>query len=331
MKVDRFISVVAPLHDDEEIVSSYIEETVSILRDNYTNYELVLIDDYSSDATVKRASELLTRYEGIRLIRLSREFGEEIAITAGLDTVIGDYTIVMLPRMDPPSAIPEMVSLCIDGSDVVFGVRSNRKGDSWLVRISSRFFYWYCRRMLKFDLPQNSTQFRCLSRQALNAITQIKDSYRYLRLFSSFVGYERRQFIYDPISRGSKLGKRGFFQAVNQAIALIIENSTHPLRFVSWLGLFAAAGNLLYVGYIFAVYFLKEDVIEGWTTLSLQGAGQFFLLALILTALCEYTGRVLDRLRDRPLYYIMEEKNSSTLLIDEERRNVLEESEHVEL
>ena len=264
-------------------------------------------------------------------MRLSREFGEEIAITAGLDTVIGDYTIVMLPRMDPPDVIPEMVSLCIDGSDVVFGVRRTREGDSWLVNIMSPLFYWYCSKMLRLDLPQNSTQLRCLSRQALNAITQIKDSYRYLKLFSTFVGYERREFIYDTVMRGSKRGKRGLFQAINQALAIIVENSSHPLRFVSWLGLFAAAGNLLYVGYIFAVYFLKENVMEGWTTLSLQGAGQFFLIALILTALCEYTGRVLNRLRDRPLYYIMEEKNSSVLLIDKERRNVLEESEHVDI
>ena len=331
MKVDCFVSIVAPLHDDEEIVRSYVQDTVSVLRKNYTNFELVLVDDYSRDETVKRVSALLTDYEGIRLLRLSREFGEEIAITAGLDTVIGDYTIVMLPRMDPPDVIPEMVSLCIDGSDVVFGVRRTREGDSWLVRIMSPLFYWYCRKILKLDLPQNSTQLRCLSRQALNAITQIKDSYRYLKLFSTFVGYERREFIYDTVMRGSKHGKRGFFQAINQALALIVENSSHPLRFISWLGLFAAAANLLYVGYIFAVYFFKEDVIEGWTTLSLQGAGQFFLIALILTALCEYTGRVLNRLRDRPLYYIMEEKNSSILLIDKERRNVLEESEHVDL
>lgn len=331
MKVDRFISVIAPLHDDADIIESYIQDAISVLRENYTNYELVLVDDHSHDETVNKVKGLLTECEGIRFLRLSREFGEEVAITAGLDTVIGDFTIVMLPRMDPPHMIPEIVRRCIGGTDVVFGVRRNRKGDSWLVRMSSRLFYWYCRKMLKLDLPQNSTQFRCLSRQALNAIIQIKDSYRYLRLFSSFVGYERQPFIYDPIARRGKHRKPGFIQSVNQGIALIIENSSHPLRLVSWLGLLAAAGNLLYVGYVFAVYFLKEDVMQGWTTLSLQSAGQFFLIALILTGLCEYTGRVLNRLRDRPLYYIMEEKNSSVLLIDKERRNVLEESKHVEL
>lgn len=331
MKIDRFVSVVAPLLNDADIVESYIRDTIPMLRDNYTNYELVLVDDGSRDATVAIASKLLTEYDGIRLLRLSREFGEEVAISAGLDTVIGDFTVVMLPRMDPPDLIPGLVSQCIEGNDVVFGVRRNRSGESWLVRRAAVFFYWYCRTVLKLDLPQNSTQFRCLSRQAVNAITQIKDSYRYLRLFSSYVGYERQQFHYDPMNRGGKYRPRSFFQSVNQAIALIIENSNHPLRLVSWVGLLAAAGNLLYVVYILAVYILKEEVIEGWTTLSLQNAGQFFLIALILTALCEYTGRMLNRLRDRPLYYLMEERNSSVLLVDKQRRNIVEESNPVDL
>jgi hypothetical protein len=237
----------------------------------------------------------------------------------------------MLPRMDPHELVPELVRRCIDGNDVVFGVRRSRTDEGWLFSKAAAVFYWYCEKLLKLDLPRNSTQFRCLSRQAVNAIIQIKDSYRYLRLFSSFVGYDRQKFLYDPINRGGRHKSRSFLQSVNLGIALIIENSAHPLRFVSWLGLLAAVGNLVYVAYIFGVYFFKEDVIEGWTTLSLQNAGQFFLVALILTALCEYTGRILNRVRDRPLYYLMEERNSSVLLVDDQRRNVVQESKSVDL
>jgi dolichol-phosphate mannosyltransferase len=331
MKIDRFISVVAPLHDDADIVAAYIRETIPVLRKHYTNYELVLVDDGSLDKTVDVITELLSEYEGIRLLRLSREFGEEIAISAGLDSVIGDFSVVMIPRMDPPEVIPELVQRCIDGVDVVFGVRRTRDKESWLVTKSETVFYWYCRKYLKLDLPHNSTQFRCLSRQAVNAIIQIKDSYRYLRLFSSYVGYEHQQYLYDPINRSGKLQPRNFFKSLNEATSLIMENSAHPLRMVSWLGLIAAAGNLIYVAYIFAVYFFKDFIAEGWTTLSLQNAGQFFLIAIILTALCEYTGRMLNRLRDRPLYYLRGEKNSSVLLVDNERPNVVEDSQSVDL
>lgn len=331
MKTDRFISVVAPLSNDAQTVEGFVEETVGILKQHYTNFELVLVDDGSTDTTVEVVSALLARFEGIRLLQLSREFGEEVAIAAGLDSVIGDYTVVMLPDMDPPELIPEMVQKCIGGSDIVYGIRRTRAHEGVLNRWGSALFYWYCHRQLKMDLPENSTQLRCMSRQVVNAILQIKDSYRYLRLFSSYVGYQREALVYDPISRGGKQRQRSFGQSLNMAMAIILENSVHPLRFVSWIGLFAVLGNLVYVAYIVAVYFLKDNVMEGWTTLSLQNAGQFCFVSIILVALCEYTGRVLNRLQDRPLYYLMAEKNSGVLLIDQERRNVVEESKQTEL
>ncbi len=330
MKVDRFISVIAPLHNDGSIVGEFIQETISILRNNYTNYELVLVDDGSTDDTISKVTALLADYEGIRLLRLSREFGEEIAITAGLDTVIGDYTIVMIPFMDPPQAIPALVKGCIEGADVVSGVRKSRSDEGWFTQKAAALFFWYCRKTLKLDLIENATQFRCMSRQAVNAIIQIKDTYRYLRLLSSYVGYKREVYIYDPVKRGNKTKHRGFFQSVAQALTIIMENSAHPLRFVSWIGLIAAAGNLVYIVYIVIIYFFKEDIMQGWTTLSLQDAGQFLFISIILTALCEYTGRLFNRLQDRPLYYLMEEKNSSVLLVDTERKNIVEESNSIE-
>lgn len=326
MKVDKFVSVIAPLRNEEDIVVSFIIETVAVLKENYTNYELVIIDDGSEDNTPKLVSDLLRDHEGIRYQRLSRQFGEEVAISAGLDSAIGDYVIVMLPYMDPPTCIPDMVTRSIDGVDVVFGVRTTRVHEGLVGRFWVKLFYLYCKRFLKLDLPANSTHFRCLSRRAVNAITQIKDSYRYLRLFSSYVGYRSQRFEYEPVYRQGKVRRRGFIKSVRYAIGLVTENSTHPLRVISWLGLTAAAGNLVYGVYIFAIYFFKEDVREGWTTLSLQSAGQFFFLSLMLTALCEYMGLMLNRSQARPLYYVKEEKNSTVLLIDQDRVNVVEES-----
>jgi glycosyltransferase involved in cell wall biosynthesis len=327
MKVDSFISIIAPVRNDEEIVASFITDTVTMLSENYTNYELIIIDDGSEDDTIGVVSQLLGKYDGIRYQRLSRQFGEEVAISAGLDTAIGDYVVVMLPFMDPPECIPEMVQRAINGVDVVFGVRTSRVHEGIMGRLWVKLFYLYCRRFLKLDLTANSTQFRCLSRQAVNAITQIKDRYRYLRLFSSYVGYSSERFEYEPIYRQGKVRGRGFAHSVRYALALIMENSTHPLRLVSWMGFTAAIGNLVYCVYIFAIYIFKEDVLEGWTTLSLQSAAEFFFISLLLTALCEYMGLMLNRLQARPLYYIREEMNSSVLLVDSSRVNVVDESE----
>lgn len=326
MKVDKFVSVIAPLYNNEDSVIQFIEDTISVLKDNYTNYELVLVDDGSRDKTVELVISVLTKYEGIRLLRLSREFGEEIAITAGLETVIGDFTIVMLPHIDPHNKIPEMVQYCIDGSDIVYGVRATPANENWFTRKIKDMFFWYSSKVLKLDLMKNVTQFSCMSRQAVNAIIQIKDSFRHLRLSSAFVGYDRKPIIYEPIKRGRNTRERGFFKSLNIALTLIVENSTHPLRLVSWVGLVAAFGNLVYIAYILFMYFYKDDIMQGWTTLSLQNASQFFVIVLILTALCEYTGRVLNRLQDRPLYYQKNEKNSSLLLTEKNRHNIVEES-----
>ena len=326
MKVDKFVSVISPLYNNEDSVLQFIDDTISVLKDNYTNYELVLVDDNSRDKTVELVISVLDKYEGIRLLRLSREFGEEIAITAGLESVIGDFTVVMLPHIDPQNSIPEMVQYCMNGSDIVYGVRATPANENWFARKVKDLFFWYANRVLKLGLMKNVTQFSCMSRQAVNAIIQIKDSYRYLRLSSSLVGYDRKPIIYEPIKRGRNSRERSFFKTLNIALTLIVENSTHPLRFVSWLGLFAALSNLIYMVYIVFIYLFKDDVMPGWTTLSLQNGSQFFIIALILTALCEYTGRVLNRLQNRPLYYQKNERNSSLLLTEKDRPNIVEES-----
>jgi glycosyltransferase involved in cell wall biosynthesis len=322
VKLDCFVSVIAPIRDDSEIIEEFIRETVPILRDNFKNYELLLIDDDSRDDSVQKVGGLLSRYEGIRLVQLSRHFGLEMAISAGLESVIGDYVVVVLPYMDPPQVIPALVERSLAGNDVVFGVRTDIGHESWSFRVGSRLFHWYCERFLQFELPRDSTQLRCLSRMALNAITQIKDSYRYMRLASVYVGYPHQTFSYTPIDRGAHRHKRNMFKTIGTAIDLIIENSRHPLRFVTWTGLLAAVLNMIYIIYVPIVYILKSDIQKGWTTLSLQSAGQFLIVTLMLTVLSEYVGRILERLRDRPFYYVRGEQSSSVLLVPEKRYNV---------
>jgi glycosyltransferase involved in cell wall biosynthesis len=324
--MECFVSAVVPVWNDSAIIEVFIEETVPILRDNFKNYELILVDDGSQDDTVSKIQGMLCRFQGIRLMRLSRQFGEEVAISAGLESAIGDFVVVMLPFMDPPGLIPALVERSMGGVDVVFGVSSDRGRKSWLYNFSSMLFFWYCERLLGLQLPKNSTQLRCLSRKALNAITQIKDSYRYLRHFSSYVGYAHQEFLYKPIFRGSRQYQKGLLTAVTTGVDLIVENSRHPLRAVTWAGVAAAIINILYVLLITLIYFFKRDVTPGWTSLSLQSAGQFFLFTLMFTILSEYVGRILESLRDRPFYYVMDEMTSSVLLVDRSRLNVVTES-----
>jgi dolichol-phosphate mannosyltransferase len=323
---DVFVSVVAPLQDDGDLVEAFVAEVTGVLEAHYTNYELVLVDDGSRDDTPARVDAILRRHKCVRYVRLSRRFGAEIAITAGLDTVIGDFTVVMLPDSDPPELIPEMVARARGARGVVFGVRSGRSGQPWWARAGARLFYGLGNRLFGLDLPPDATHFQVLSRQAVNAVTRIKEKYRSLRLLSFHVGYDNDRLAYAPRWRRGHPRVRGIAESISLAVGIVVAHSTQPLRFVSGLGLLASTLNLLYMFYVVGVYLLKPGVEPGWTTTSLQLSSMFFLLFLIMTVLTEYVGRILDESKDRPLYHVVEERNSNVSVADAERRNVVKES-----
>lgn len=320
---DLFVSLVAPLHNDGDILEAFVDETVAMLARHYANYELVLVDDGSRDDTTTRATLLLQRHACLRLIRLSRRFGQEIAISAGLDSVIGDYVVVMLPESDPPALVPAMIEQSRAGAGIVFGIRRDRAGEPIWLRAGASLFYALSNRVLGLNLPRNSTHFRVMSRQALNAVIQIRDRMRYLRTLSAFVGYGNQGFEYAPKPRRATPRRKGIVEAVDLAINIVVANSTRPLRLVTWLAFLLSAIFLLYIGYIVAIYLFKPAFAEGWVTLSMQSAVAFFCMFLILMVLSEYLGRLLGEVKEGPLYYVLEEKNSSLLIADETRRNVV--------
>lgn len=327
MKVDSLVSVIAPINNDEDIIDEFLAETLDVLRRNFTYFEVIVVDDGSSEASDSRLRAILSRHEGVRLIRLSRRFGEDVAISAGLESAIGDYVVVLMPRTDPPSVIPEFVTRCIEGHDIAFGIRRQQEKLSLWYRFLSDLFHRYCQRFLDLDIPPNASQMKCFSRRALNALLRINDPSRYLRVFSSVVGFKRIAIQHDRIQRGEPRSSRGIVSSIGVAIGIVFENSAHPLRVVTWLGIFAAFANILYMVYIVAVYIFKEDIMPGWTTISLQNAAQFCFITAILAALAEYVGRIMSRLQDRPRYFVMEEYEGTRNLPGQRGWNVVDAAE----
>jgi dolichol-phosphate mannosyltransferase len=325
-RADFFVSVVAPLQDDEDIVEAFVDEILEILKREYENYELVLVDDGSRDRTDQKVSALLRKHVCVRLIRLSRRFGQEAAICAGLDSVIGDFIVVTVPDRDPPALIPEMVEKCRRGVGVVFGIRRHSNEEPFHLRVGRSLFYWYLNRVMRIDLPRNSTDFRVFSRQALNALIRIKDRYRYLRAFSMYVGYGNEGFTYDLAHRRAMPRVKSFSQAVGTAIGMIVANSTHPLRAVSLMGLILSLFSMFYMAYVVLVRVFADSVMPGWATRSLHTSAMFLFVFVILSVLCEYVGRLLEEVKERPLYYVLEERSSSVMIAEEERKNVVVES-----
>jgi len=324
MSADVFVSVVAPVHDPDGLLA-FASETVAILRGVYRHYELIIVDDGSRATPAAEWDAVLARHDGVRVLHLSREFGEEQAIAAGLDSAIGDYVVTLSPGADPPARIPELVQRARDGADVVLGVRRSRAGEPWWLRAGAAGFYWYARRVLRLDVPANATHFRCLSRQALNALNKLRETGSRLRVFSSYIGYASAAFPYDPIGHTRRSRSRTPAEAFGLALAMVLDNSAHPLRVASMLGVLAALLNLAYALYVLVTYAVRRDVAPGWATMSLTNAVQFFILALILAVLCEYVGRLPKRFSSDPGYYIRDER-SSAVLLREDRPNVVGES-----
>jgi len=312
---ESLISVVAPLERDvtAAAVEAFVDETVAVLRGLVTHYEIVLVDDVAPEQAVERVRALLARFDFIRFLRLSRHFSEESAITAGLDVAIGDYVIVMLPNMDPPALIPEFFERARSDADIVYGVRLHRKTEPLWYRLGARVFYWYINSVVKAGIPRDSTQYRCMTRQVVNAITQIRGPDQYLRLLTSYIGFRKQALPYAPINRSGQPTVRPKWEAAHLARALIIEHTTHPLRLVLRGGLLLAAANA-----VWAILWPAAGVAAGP-----RGALALLLLTLMIATIGEYVGALSRRLRDRPAYYVRDEQTSSVLL-REERRNVVD-------
>jgi len=301
--MDSLLSLIAPLESDPaDVVEAFVRETVEVVRQIATHYEIILVDDGAPDATVERVRSLLGRFDFLRFVRLSRHFGEETAIAAGLDVAIGDYVVVMLPNMDPPSLIPQFVERARADADIVYGVRLHRKSEPAWYRFGARGFYWYINSVVKAGIPQDSTQFRCMSRQVINAITQIRSPDQYLRLLTSYIGFRKEPLPYAPMNRSGRAMVRPKREAIHLARALIMEHTTHPLRVVLWTGVLLSFVTLAFAPRV--------------------SSFSFVVLACMLALIGEYVGGLSRRLRDRPAYYVREEHTSSVLL-REERRNVV--------
>lgn len=324
---DCLISIVAPLEGEGgAAVEAFVEETIAVVREIATHYEIILVDDGTGDDTRERVKGLLARYDFVRLLRLSRHFGEETAIAAGLDAAIGDYVVVMLPNMDPPALIPRFFErVRTNASDLVYGVRLHRKNEPGWYRIGAMLFYGYVNGILKSGLPRDSTQFRCMTRQVVNAITKIRDPESYLRTLTSYVGFRKEPLPYAPINRTGRPTSRPLADSFHLARSLTIDYSTQPLRFVAWLAVFIAFTLTAITGWQFGAGRMDPSRAGDLDPVLFILSLQFLVLTIVLAALAAYMASIARRTRVRPAYYVQEEHTSSVLLA-ETRRNVVAET-----
>jgi glycosyltransferase involved in cell wall biosynthesis len=321
------ISIVIPLRQDAFLLDDVVTKIDQIIGASHRFFEIVLVDDGSTDGTSEVVQAVLMKIQRVRYLRLSRSFGPDVALSAGIESAIGDYVVTLDPRTDPIDIIPAMISMCRKSGGIVHGIAGNLPRRSMAREWSGSIFRNYCRKHLGVDIKRGVSDLRVMSRQAVNALLQVREQSRYLRVLTLMLGYEHEFFPYTLLERIGGPSHATWSGEIATAIDLLAANTRHPLRVVTVAGLFGALLNLAYALYVVVVFLIKPDVAAGWTTLSLQVSGMFFFVCLILTVLSEYVGTILVEVRSRPLYFISQEANSSVLLEDTVHSSIVKNSE----
>jgi glycosyltransferase involved in cell wall biosynthesis len=320
-RLDAFVSAITVAEGGAAGLARVVRETEAVLARQYTNYELIIVDNGLAPDELTGLRRLLEEVPCVRVLRLSRHFAYDTAVFAGIEAAIGDYVVVFELERDPVAELTALVERLVSGADIVQGISTKRAAGSFFERVGRRIFYWYNRRALAVVIPERSTYFTAFTRRAVNSLLSSDRQYRYLRHLMRHIGYSIVEMPYAP--RDSHGRSRGVVAGTRDGIEMITSYSMRPLRVISIGGLIAAAVNLVYAVYVVVTFLAVEGVERGWTTTNLQLSVMFFFLFLSLAVMSEYIGRLLAESRREPAYFVMEELTSDRLVADEARRNIV--------
>ncbi|HKG36834.1 MAG TPA: glycosyltransferase family 2 protein [Solirubrobacterales bacterium] len=301
------LSVAAPVYNEEASVGEFHRRVTAALAG--LPYELILVDDGSTDATGAILERLAAEDPAVRVVRLSRNFGHQAAITAGLDHSRGDAVVMIdADLQDPPELIGEMLERWRHGADVVFAVRSTRAGETRLKLATARWFYRLFARLAQVELHQNAGDFRLLDRRALDALLSMRERNRFLRGMSSWVGFEQAAVHYERDARHSGETKYTLRRMVRFSLDAVSSFSHVPLQAATVLGFIFSLVAFLAIPVAIA-FRIAGEFVPGITTVLmvvlLLGGIQLITVGII----GEYLGRVYDEVKRRPLYVVSDRLN----------------------
>jgi polyisoprenyl-phosphate glycosyltransferase len=298
----RLLSVVAPLYEEDALVEAFYGRVCGALEG--IPFELILVDDGSRDRTPELLAELAARDPRVRVVQLSRNFGHQTALTAGLDHARGD-AVVMLDAdlQDPPELIPEMLDHWRRGTDVVYAVRRRREGETRFKLTTARWFYRLFSAVGDVPLEPDSGDFRLLDRAPLDALLSMRERNRFLRGMTVWVGYTQTAVPYERDARRAGETKYTLRRMVSFSLDAVSSFSHRPLQIATLVGFFCAALAFVLIPVIVGLR-IAGSYLPGFSTITilvlLLGGIQLMAIGLI----GEYVGRVYDEVKGRPLYVV---------------------------
>jgi dolichol-phosphate mannosyltransferase len=299
------LSVVIPVYNEEAILPELHARLSAAAAQVTPHYELVFVNDGSRDQTLAGLLQLATTDARVKYLSFSRNFGHQIAVTAGLDYAQGQAIVIIDGDLqDPPELIPELYAKHRQGFEVVYARRKRREGESWFKKQSARWFYRIIKNMTSFEIPVDTGDFRLIDRKIAELLKQMPEQNKFLRGQIAWLGFRQTEVLFDRDRR--KYGKSGYplSKMIRFALDGITAFSDRPLQFVSRAGLVVSGLSLLVIVYAIYSHFVLERTITGWTSLIISSMFIGGIQLLSIGVIGEYISRINKNVMNRPLYVV---------------------------
>lgn len=312
---NQLLSVVAPCYNEVGGIELFYDQLKAVLKTlPDLDHEILLVDDGSNDGTLEKLNALAQKDSRLFVYSLSRNFGHQIALTAGLEAAQGDVVIMMDSDLQhPPSLIPQMVKLWREGNDVVSAVRKHTAGSTLFKQLSSNLFYRLINLLSDTSIRNGAADFCLLSRAAHQSLLRFPERHRFLRGLVSWMGFRRAFVEFDAPARAIGSSKYTLMKMVKLAFQAIFSFSVIPIRLAAQIGLVTILLSLVYLVYILFCYFFRRDLVPGWASIifvvTFLGGVQLAFVGL----LGEYIARIFEEVKQRPIYLLKQNPKSQGL------------------
>jgi dolichol-phosphate mannosyltransferase len=304
----RKVVVVVPFLNEADNLPLLCERLTAVLEKQPESFELLFVDDGSTDSSAGWLASRARLDPRVKLLRLSRNFGHQLAITAGMDHADGDAVVIMdADLQDPPEVVPELLRRWREGGEIVYAVRTSRSGETWLKRLLAATFYKTFRRMANVDVPLDAGDFRLVDRKVIDALKQVRELHRFVRGLTCWVGFSQSAVAYERAPRHAGVTKYPVWKSMRLAWDAITSFSSTPLRWMTTIGLLVSlAGLAQAVRVVLDRLLYPQSMERGWASvvaiMLFLGGVQLISLGLI----GQYVGRIFEESKKRPLYFVKE-------------------------
>ena len=300
-------SIIAPIYNEFENLPELYRRVKEVMDSTGEPWELILVDDGSSDGSTERIHELAARDKTIRPVIFARNFGHQIAVTAGLDYSRGKAVVIIdADLQDPPEMILELIKKWKEGYEVVYAVRSEREGESWFKLVTASLFYRVIYRITDVKIPLDTGDFRLIDRQVVDVMNQMREKHRFLRGMASWVGFRQIGVEYKRAARLAGQTKYPFRKMLGLALNAITSFSYFPLQVATYFGFISAGLSIIAIPVVAILRMAGSQFFGGQATTLIAVLFLGGVQLISLGALGEYIGRLYDEAKGRPLYIVRE-------------------------